>query len=56
VILEHPGAGAYYSLAFTQDWNRAAGGSVTGDLVLLRGTVAFLVLCLLLGLYLVRRR
>ena len=56
VILEHPGAGAYYSLAFTQDWNRAAGGSVTGDLVLLRETVAFLVLCLLLGLYLVRRR
>lgn len=56
VILEHPGAGSYYSLAFQQDWDRAAGGSGTGDLVLLRGAVTILVLCLLLGLYLVRRR
>ncbi|MDD1656049.1 MAG: phospholipase D-like domain-containing protein [Methanomicrobiales archaeon] len=56
VILEHPGAAAYFTGAFAQDWSRAAGGSRTGDLVLLRGMVAFLVICLLLGMYLMRRR
>jgi len=56
VILEHPGVAGYYTEAFVQDWNRAAGGPVTGNTEILRGAVALLVICLLLGLYLVRRR
>ena len=56
VILEHPGVAGYFTEAFAQDWGRAAGGSRTDDTAILRGAVALLVICLLLGLYLVRRR
>ncbi|MDD1653245.1 MAG: phospholipase D-like domain-containing protein [Methanomicrobiales archaeon] len=56
VILEHPGVAGYYTEAFVQDWNRAAGGPVIRETDILRGAVAILVLFLLFGLYLVRRR
>jgi cardiolipin synthase len=56
VILEHPGVAGYYTEAFVQDWSRAAGGPRAGDTEILRGAVAILVICLLFGLYLVRRR
>jgi len=37
VILEHPGVAGFFTEAFAQDWNRAAGGFRTEDLMLLRG-------------------
>jgi cardiolipin synthase A/B len=56
VIIEHPGVAGYFTEAFTQDWSRAAGGYRTDDTAILRGAVAILVICLLFGLYLIRRR
>jgi hypothetical protein len=56
VILEHPGVAGYFGEAFDQDWSRAAGGDRMDDTMVLRWAVAVVVLCLLFGLYLVRRR
>ncbi|MDD1647329.1 MAG: phospholipase D-like domain-containing protein [Methanomicrobiales archaeon] len=56
VILEHPGVAGFFTEAFVQDWNRAAGGFRTDETVILRWAVAVLVFCLLFGMYLVRRR
>jgi phosphatidylserine/phosphatidylglycerophosphate/cardiolipin synthase-like enzyme len=55
-IVDHPAVAGYFTAAFVEDWNRAAGGYRIDETMILRWMVAVLVLCLLVGLYLVRRR
>jgi phosphatidylserine/phosphatidylglycerophosphate/cardiolipin synthase-like enzyme len=55
MIIEHPGAGAYYQAAFEDDWN-ASGNSPSAAWDLTKIGIAGLVVCALLLLYFFRIR